>query len=118
LVPTFFVGSRWTPFASRLLLCGRLLPRLFFFGLRVGMVHLLLRRVELVRHGAFAMGASSAVLFEMAHNIVVVPGYGMAVAQAQHAVAELGNVLRERGVDEKCMMLFGDTKDSLSSSPR
>jgi len=30
-----------------------------------------------------------------------VPGYGMAVAQAQHAVAELGNILRERGVDVK-----------------
>jgi len=43
----------------------------------------------------------TAVLFETAHNIVVVPGYGMAVAQAQHAVAELGNVLRERGVDVK-----------------
>src|SRR5207244_948383 len=32
---------------------------------------------------------------------VVVPGYGMAVAQAQHAVAELGNILKERGVDVK-----------------
>jgi NAD(P) transhydrogenase subunit beta len=39
------------------------------------------------------------VLFETAHNVVVVPGYGMAVAQAQHAVAELGNILKERGVD-------------------
>src|SRR5438094_330755 len=43
----------------------------------------------------------TAVLFETARNIVVVPGYGMAVAQAQHAVAELGNILRERGVDVK-----------------
>jgi NAD(P) transhydrogenase subunit beta len=43
----------------------------------------------------------TAVLFETAHNIVVVPGYGMAVAQAQHAVAELGNILKERGVDVK-----------------
>jgi H+-translocating NAD(P) transhydrogenase subunit beta len=43
----------------------------------------------------------TAVLFETAQNIVVVPGYGMAVAQAQHAVTELGNVLRERGVDVK-----------------
>jgi proton-translocating NAD(P)+ transhydrogenase subunit beta len=41
----------------------------------------------------------TAVLFETAHNVVVVPGYGMAVAQAQHAVAELGNILKERGVD-------------------
>ena len=34
-------------------------------------------------------------------NVIVVPGYGMAVAQAQHAVAELGNILEERGVDVK-----------------
>jgi NAD(P) transhydrogenase subunit beta len=43
----------------------------------------------------------TAVLFETAGNVVVVPGYGMAVAQAQHAVAELGNILKERGVDVK-----------------
>jgi NAD(P) transhydrogenase subunit beta len=43
----------------------------------------------------------TAVLFETARNLIVVPGYGMAVAQAQHAVAELGNILKERGVDVK-----------------
>ena len=43
----------------------------------------------------------TAVLFETARNVIVVPGYGMAVAQAQHAVAELGNILRERDVDVK-----------------
>jgi NAD(P) transhydrogenase subunit beta len=43
----------------------------------------------------------TAVLFETARNVIVVPGYGMAVAQAQHAVAELGKILRERGVDTK-----------------
>ena len=43
----------------------------------------------------------SAVLFENARNVIIVPGYGMAVAQAQHAVAELANILRERGVDVK-----------------
>jgi len=43
----------------------------------------------------------TAVLFETARNVIIVPGYGMAVAQAQHAVAELGNILRERGVDAK-----------------
>ena len=43
----------------------------------------------------------TAVLFESARNVIIVPGYGMAVAQAQHAVAELGNILQERGVDAK-----------------
>jgi NAD(P) transhydrogenase subunit beta len=43
----------------------------------------------------------AAVLFETAQTIIIVPGYGMAVAQAQHAVAELANILKERGVDVK-----------------
>jgi NAD(P) transhydrogenase subunit beta len=43
----------------------------------------------------------TAVLFETAGSVTVVPGYGMAVAQAQHAVAELGSILKERGVDVK-----------------
>ena len=30
---------------------------------------------------------------------VIVPGYGMAVAQAQHAVRELADVLQSRGVE-------------------
>jgi NAD(P) transhydrogenase subunit beta len=43
----------------------------------------------------------AAVLFETAGSVIVVPGYGMAVAQAQHAVAELASILRQRGVDVK-----------------
>ena len=33
--------------------------------------------------------------------MIVVPGYGLAVAQAQHAVRELAELLEERGVDVK-----------------
>jgi NAD(P) transhydrogenase subunit beta len=40
-------------------------------------------------------------LFENSRSVIIVPGYGMAVAQAQHAVAELGNVLVKKGVDVK-----------------
>ena len=43
----------------------------------------------------------TAVLFETAAHVIIVPGYGMAVAQAQHAVAELANMLQERGIDVK-----------------
>jgi NAD(P) transhydrogenase subunit beta len=32
-------------------------------------------------------------------NVIIVPGYGMAVAQAQHAVYEITRVLREKGVN-------------------
>src|SRR5689334_9829513 len=36
-----------------------------------------------------------------AKSVVIVPGYGMAVAQAQHAVRELADALAKRGVDVK-----------------
>jgi NAD(P) transhydrogenase subunit beta len=42
-------------------------------------------------------GDEVAMLLEDAQRVVFVPGYGMAVAQAQHAVRELMNVLEERG---------------------
>ena len=38
-----------------------------------------------------------AMLFDAAQNIIIVPGYGMAVAQAQHAVRELVNNLEAKG---------------------
>lgn len=38
-----------------------------------------------------------AMLFDAAENIVIVPGYGMAVAQAQHAVRDLFNILESKG---------------------
>ena len=40
-----------------------------------------------------------AMLFDSVQRVVVVPGYGMAVAQAQHAVRELANDLESRGVE-------------------
>ncbi|MEU4688951.1 Re/Si-specific NAD(P)(+) transhydrogenase subunit beta [Actinoplanes sp. NPDC023714] len=39
-----------------------------------------------------------AELLTGADSVIITPGYGMAVAQAQHGVAELTRVLRERGV--------------------
>ena len=42
-----------------------------------------------------------AVQLAYAQKVIVVPGYGLAVAQAQHAVRELADVLKERGVDVK-----------------
>ncbi|MGA9372952.1 MAG: NAD(P)(+) transhydrogenase (Re/Si-specific) subunit beta [Solirubrobacterales bacterium] len=41
----------------------------------------------------------AAIKLGYADSVVFVPGYGMAVAQAQHAVKELANVLEKRGVD-------------------
>jgi NAD(P) transhydrogenase subunit beta len=42
-----------------------------------------------------------AVLFEDARSVIVVPGYGMAVAQAQYAVSDLAKLLAKRGTDVK-----------------
>jgi len=40
-----------------------------------------------------------AVMLAYAHKVVFVPGYGMAVAQAQHDVHQLANLLESRGVE-------------------
>ncbi len=43
----------------------------------------------------------TAVLFENARSVIVVPGYGMAVAQAQYGVSDLAKLLAKRGIDVK-----------------
>jgi H+-translocating NAD(P) transhydrogenase subunit beta len=41
----------------------------------------------------------AAVMLAYASRVVIVPGYGLAVAQAQHSVRELADLLEARGVD-------------------
>ena len=41
----------------------------------------------------------AAMVLEASQKVFIIPGYGMAVAQAQHAVAELGSILAQKGVD-------------------
>jgi H+-translocating NAD(P) transhydrogenase subunit beta len=43
--------------------------------------------------------AETAELLRVAKNVIIVPGYGMAVAQAQHTVYEITRDLRARGVN-------------------
>ena len=43
----------------------------------------------------------AAAILAAANKVVIVPGYGMAVAQAQHKVRELYDALTKRGVDVK-----------------
>ncbi|HEX9337748.1 MAG TPA: NAD(P)(+) transhydrogenase (Re/Si-specific) subunit beta, partial [Pseudonocardiaceae bacterium] len=45
--------------------------------------------------------ADAAIQMAYANQVVVVPGYGMAVAQAQHAVREMAKLLEDRGVEVK-----------------
>ncbi len=48
-----------------------------------------------------ATAEEAAAILEAASSVIVVPGYGMAVAQAQHKVRELYDALSRRGVDVK-----------------
>ncbi len=41
----------------------------------------------------------TAEMLREARNVIIVPGYGMAVAQAQHAVYEITKLLRDKGVN-------------------
>jgi NAD(P) transhydrogenase subunit beta len=43
--------------------------------------------------------AETADLLSESKSVIIVPGYGMAVAQAQHAVYEMTKILREKGVN-------------------
>src|SRR5262249_5023491 len=43
----------------------------------------------------------AAFVLENSSKVIIVPGYGMAVAQAQHAVKELHEALTEKGVEVK-----------------
>lgn len=45
--------------------------------------------------------SDTAVVMSYAHKVYIVPGYGLAVAQAQHACHELEKLLTEKGVDVK-----------------
>jgi NAD(P) transhydrogenase subunit beta len=43
----------------------------------------------------------AAMIFDSASSVIVVPGYGMAVAQAQHVVREMTDLLEKKGISVK-----------------
>jgi H+-translocating NAD(P) transhydrogenase subunit beta len=45
--------------------------------------------------------SDAAMVMTFAHKVMIVPGYGLAVAQAQHACHDLEKLLTEKGVDVK-----------------
>ena len=54
---------------------------------------------EVYRTVKSASADEVAMTLEVAQRVVIVPGYGMAVAQAQHAVRDVANFLESKGID-------------------
>ncbi|MCK5284470.1 MAG: NAD(P)(+) transhydrogenase (Re/Si-specific) subunit beta [Alphaproteobacteria bacterium] len=53
------------------------------------------------RNAKIGAADDAAYIMKNASKVIIVPGYGMAVAQAQHALRELSDVLKKEGVDVK-----------------
>ena len=46
-------------------------------------------------------GSEAAAVLAQAKNVIIIPGYGMALAQAQHLVKNLADALEARGAEVK-----------------
>jgi len=53
------------------------------------------------RHYRSAGAEEAAAILDSASSVIIVPGYGLAVAQAQHKIRELFDSLMKRGIDVK-----------------
>ncbi|MCB1591881.1 MAG: NAD(P)(+) transhydrogenase (Re/Si-specific) subunit beta, partial [Alphaproteobacteria bacterium] len=53
------------------------------------------------RNAKIGAADDAAYIMKNAARVIIVPGYGMAVAQAQHALREMGDILKKEGVDVK-----------------
>ena len=114
-----FVLSGKLPIISKLLIIAGALDGASGFILSVNMSKAMNRSFTNVLFGAFgqeqaavsgtgeaqpvktATAEEAAAILAAASKVVIVPGYGLAVAQAQHKVRELFDALTKRGVDVK-----------------
>ncbi|MBL1147553.1 MAG: NAD(P)(+) transhydrogenase (Re/Si-specific) subunit beta [Pseudomonadota bacterium] len=53
------------------------------------------------RQAKIGSAEDAAYIMKNASKVIIVPGYGMAVAQAQHALREMADILKKEGVDVK-----------------
>jgi NAD(P) transhydrogenase subunit beta len=77
---------------------GRSLPNILFGAFRAGPAGALAEAAGGDRSVRTGTVDDVAVLLAYSRSVVVVPGYGLAVAQAQHTVRELAELLESRGV--------------------
>ena len=75
---------------------NRSLANVLFSGLGTRTAEVTATRVEGSMKAIEANDA--AIMMAFANKVVIVPGYGMAVAQAQHKIWELSELLEERGI--------------------
>src|SRR3569623_1161490 len=57
--------------------------------------------VDLTRPVKQGAADDAAYLMKNASKVIIVPGYGMAVSQAQHALREMADLLKKEGVEVK-----------------
>ena len=53
------------------------------------------------RNAKLGSAEDAAYIMKNASKVIIIPGYGMAVAQAQHALREMSDILKKEGVDVK-----------------
>lgn len=53
------------------------------------------------RNAKIGAAEDAAYIMKNASKVIIIPGYGMAVAQAQHALREMADILKHEGVDVK-----------------
>ncbi len=53
------------------------------------------------RNAKIGAAEDAAYIMKNASKVIIVPGYGMAVAQAQHALREMADILKKEGVEVK-----------------
>jgi NAD(P) transhydrogenase subunit beta len=78
---------------------NRSIANVLFSGLGTGEVHASGEAVTGSMKGI--EGNDAAIMMAFASKVIIIPGYGMAVAQAQHKIWELTELLEERGVQVK-----------------
>ncbi len=66
-----------------------------------GQIHVAAAGAKEERAVRSATPEEAAAILSAANKVVIVPGYGMAVAQAQHKVRELYDILTKSGIDVK-----------------
>ncbi len=78
---------------------GRSLPNILLGGLASAGSTELLGQAQGSRGVRSADADDVATLLAYSSRVLIVPGYGLAVAQAQHTIVELARALQERGVE-------------------